>query len=405
MSVSWFIAKRYLAAQRHRGFLSFIAIFAILGVTLGTAALIITLTILDGFEHEIKEKVVEFTSHIEVEGYQNLPLQNYRHSMQEVMSKVPGVSSIRPFAGREGMIRSRSAIDGVFLKGIDPQQPLPLSQNRLVAGKFIDSVHHNIPLIVIGKKLAIRLNVQVGDKLVVFALPRAPAQSSQPRAMQFELSGIYESGMSEFDDVYAYTSLTDAQRLFQLDEAVTGYDIMVNNLDRVDEIAAAVQTVLGYPHYARTVFQTYRNLFSWVELQKELSPVLLSLIIVVATVNIIGTMLMFVLEKARAIAILKSLGAGPVLIRKIFTLQGLTIGGIGIILGNLLAFMLCWIQGTFKVLSLPSDIYYMSSVPILLNAQNFLLVTIIAFLLCLLTTFLPSRAAAKLQPVTIFRFG
>lgn len=405
MAVSWFIAKRYLAAQRRKGFLSFITLFAILGVTLGTAALIITLTILDGFEHEIKEKVVEFTSHIEVQGYQNLPLQKYRQMMDDVLKKVPEVASIRPYAGREGMIRSQSAVDGIFLKGINPSQTSLLSQNRLVAGTFIDTVRRDIAEIVIGRKLALRLNVEVGDKLVVFALPRPPAQTTQPRAMQFQLCGIYESGMSEFDDVFAYTDLSDAQRLFQLDDAVTGYDIMVRNLDQVEETAAEVQTVLGYPHYARTVFQTYRNLFSWVELQKKLSPILLSLIIVVATVNIIGTMLMFVLEKTRAIAILKSLGAGPALIRRIFTIQGLLIGGVGIASGNILAYVLCWIQATFRVLSLPSDIYYMSSVPILLQVQNFVLVTVVAFVLCLLTTSLPSRAASKLDPVTIFRFG
>lgn len=368
---------------------------------LGTAALIITLSVLDGFEHEIKTKVVEFTSHIEVQGYQNLPLRDYQQSIEKVKKEIPGITMIAPFAAREGMIRSRETVDGVFLKGIDTHDNILFSRNHLVAGTFIDSASQ----IVVGKKLAIRLNVQIGDKLVVFALPRGTSQGFQPKAMQFRLVGIYESGMAEFDDIYAYTNLSDAQRLFQLDNAVTGYDVLVNDLNHVDEIAESIQDTLGYPHYARTVFQTYRNLFSWVELQKKLSPLLLSLIILVATVNIIGTMLMFVLEKAKAIAVLKSLGAGPKLIRKIFALEGLTIGVIGILLGNVLAYIVCWIQMTFNVLSLPSDIYYMNSVPILLQMQNFIGVTVVAFVLCFLATLIPARAAARLHPITIFRFG
>ena len=401
MSVSWFIAKRYLKAHRRKGFLSFITIIAILGVMLGTAALIITLSVLDGFEHEIKSKVVEFTSHIEVQGYQNLPLRDYRQSIEKIKKEIPGITMIAPFAAREGMIRSRETVDGVFLKGIDTHDNILFSRNHIVAGTFIDSASQ----IVIGKKLAVRLNVQIGDKLVVFALPRGTMQGFQPKAMQFRLVGIYESGMAEFDDIYAYTNLSDAQRLFQLDNAVTGYDVMVSDLNHVDDIAESIQDTLGYPHYARTVFQTYRNLFSWVELQKKLSPLLLSLIILVATVNIIGTMLMFVLEKAKAIAILKSLGAGPKLIRKIFAMEGLIIGVIGILLGNILAYVLCWVQMTFNVLSLPSDIYYMSSVPILLQVQNFIGVTIVAFVLCFFATLIPARAAARLHPITIFRFG
>ncbi|MBI3765006.1 MAG: ABC transporter permease [Ignavibacteriales bacterium] len=197
----------------------------------------------------------------------------------------------------------------------------------------------------------------------------------------------------------------DAQKLFQMGDAVSGFDILVKDINTIDETSRQVQKLLGYPYYARTVFQTYRNLFSWVELQKKLSPLLLSLIIIVATVNIIGTLLMFVLEKTQAIGILKSLGAGPKLIQRIFTLQGLAIALVGIILGNLVAYGFCWSQLTFKILSLPSDIYYMDTVPVLLSPVNFILVTVIAFSLCMLTTLLPSRAAARLDPVSALKFG
>jgi lipoprotein-releasing system permease protein len=256
---------------------------------------------------------------------------------------------------------------------------------------------------VIGKKLAQRLNAGVGDKLVVFALPRG--QANQPKAMQFQLVGVYESGMAEFDDIYAYTSLNNAQNLFQLGDDVTGYDVLVKDVVTVDEIAKQLQNLLGYPHYTRTVFQLYHNLFSWVELQKKMSPVLLSLIIIVATVNIIGTILMFVLEKIRAIGILKSLGASPKIIGKIFVLQGLGIATVGIFLGNALALTFCLVQMKFKFFTLPSEIYYMNSVPILIRPEHFVIVTLLAYVLCLMTTLLPSRAAARMNAVDALRFG
>ncbi|MBI1804783.1 MAG: ABC transporter permease [Ignavibacteriae bacterium] len=394
-----------MQSHRRDRFLSFITGFAILGVTLGTAALIITLSILDGFEQEIKEKVIGFTSHIEVVGFQNIPLAHYRQSLERVRDNVPGVKSIAPYAAKEGMIRSRDAVDGVFLKGIDPSLDVSTARTHLIEGKFLSSASERTSQIIIGRKLANRLNVGVGDKLVVFALPAGQGEALQPRAMQFLLVGIYESGMAEFDDVYAYTRLEDAQKLFQLGDNVTGYEVLVNDINEIDLIAGQVQETLHYPHYTQTVFQLYRNLFSWAELQKKLSPILLSLIIVVATINSIGTLLMFVLEKIRAIAVLKALGATQRLIRSIFILQGLVIATFGVILGNLLAFGFCWVQMKFQLISLPSDIYYMSTVPISLKPANFVLVTAAAMLLCLLTTLLPSRAAAKLDPVTAFRFG
>ncbi len=378
---------------------------AVLGVTLGTAALIITLSVLDGFEKEIKEKVISFTSHIEVRGFQNKPLANYLKSIKIMDEKIPGIKLVMPFAAKEAMIRSKESVDGIFLKGIIPGNNELNSKQHLVSGKFIEKPQSGNHELVIGKRLADRLNVSLGDEVVVFALPNETQQGVQPKAMKFQLTGIYETGMAEFDDIFAYTDLQSAQNLFQLDGFVSGYDILVNNINQVDEIAQNIQKTLAYPHYARTVFQLYRNLFSWVELQKKMSPILLSLIIIVATVNIIGTLLMYVLEKMNAIAVLKSLGAGRSLIRRVFQLQGIAIAIFGIILGNILAYILCYLQLKFKIISLPSEIYFMDSAPILIRPENFIFVTVAAFVLCLLTTILPIKAASKLEPVEILRFG
>ena len=405
MKTSFFIAKRYIETHRKSGFLSFITLIAIAGVTLGTAALIITLSILDGFEREIREKVISFTSHIEVRGYQNQPLGNAGGSMEKVKNEVPGVVSITPFAARECLIRSRIEVDGVFLKGIEREGEMLLSKRYLMEGKFSLEGENALPGIVIGRRLALRLNSAVGDTLVLFAVPGERLVPGQPIVQKFVLTGTYESGMAEFDDVYAYAPLRQTQKLLGLGSMVSGYEVYVDDVSKSEQIAEKIQKLLGYPHSARTVFRMYRNLFSWIELQQKMSPIMLSLIIIVATFNIIGTLLMFVLEKTRAVGILKALGAGPRLIRQIFLFQGIFIATVGIGLGNILAFLLCWLQKNMHLISIPSDIYYMDSVPISMDVENFVIVSVIAFVLCMATTMIPTRLAAKLDTVAALRFG
>jgi lipoprotein-releasing system permease protein len=193
--------------------------------------------------------------------------------------------------------------------------------------------------------------------------------------------------------------------LFQYGDAVSGYDIRLTDVDSAEAVALGVQEELGYPHYARTVFDTYRNLFSWIELQKKPIPIILGLIIVVATVNIVGTLLMMVLDKTREIGILASMGATRRGISAIFLRQGMTIAFAGTAAGNVLAFVLCSLQQELKILSLPSDIYFMTSVPILLRPEYFLLVSGVSLALCLLTSLIPARLAARLNPVTAIRFS
>ncbi|MEW6510694.1 MAG: ABC transporter permease [Bacteroidota bacterium] len=400
-----FIAARYLRSGRNNSFFSFITAIAILGVMLGSATLIVALSVLGGFEREITEKVVGFTSHVQILGFQNHPLRNFRWNSSRIERAFAVVTSVAPFVAREALIRSREGVDGILLKGIDPEHDNSTTRRYIVAGAYdLDREQGGIPKLVVGRKLASKLSLEVGDRATVFGIGRLVEQG-QARVMQFRITGIYESGMAEYDDVYAFTDLEDAQTLFQLDEAVSGYDILLSRVDSAAVVADGVQELLGYPHYGRTVFETYRNLFSWIDLQKKPVPIILGLIIIVATVNIIGTLLMMVLDKTREIGVLATLGATPWGISGIFLRQGMVIAVIGAGLGNLLAFALCYTQLTFKPFSLPSDIYFMTSVPILLRWEYFALVTLITLALCLVSSLVPARLAAKLRPVTAIRFS
>ncbi len=404
MSYSTLIARRYLRSGRTSGFISFITAIAILGILLGTATLIITLSVLGGFEREITDKVIGFTTHIQVQGFHNQILRNYESHIQTLRDSIPLVRAIAPFAAREALIRSPEGVDGILLKGVDPRDDITTARRFIVEGRYdVDREKGSLPNIVIGRKLAAKLDLHVGEKAAGFAMGRSLEQGNM-RVMQFRVVGIYESGMAEYDDIYAFTSLADAQTLFQLGDAVTGYEILVSNIDSVSAIADRIQDILPYPHYARTMYQSYRNLFSWIQLQKEPVPIILGLVIIVATVNIIGTLLMMVLDKTRDIGILMSMGATRRSIARIFLRQGLTIAVIGTLLGNGLALVICVIQSVYKPMSLPSDIYFMTSVPILIRPEYFLVVSTISIMLCWLCSFIPARLASRMTPVKAIRF-
>jgi lipoprotein-releasing system permease protein len=405
MSYISLVSRRYLRSGRNDGFFSFITLIAILGIMLGTATLIIALSVLGGFEREITEKVVGFTSHVQILGFQNQILPDPEANAALIRRDFPVVTSVSPFVAREALIRSREGVDGIFLKGVDPAHDNSQTRRYMTEGNYsLERVPGGLPPLVIGRKLASRLGVEVGSKVTIFGMGRL-AEHGPARVMQFKVAGIYESGMAEYDDVYAFTGLYAAQALFQTGDGVTGYDLLLSQLDSAAAVADGVRDLLGYPHYGRTVYESYRNLFSWIELQKKPVPLILGLIIVVATVNIIGTLLMMVLDKTREIGVLATLGATPWGITRIFVRQGMTIGLIGTGLGNALAFTLCFLQAEFRILSLPSDIYFMSSVPILLRPEYFLLVSAVTLALSFLSSMLPARLASRLRPVSAIRFS
>ena len=373
---------------------------------LGVAALIITLSILRGFERTIKENVVSFTAHMQIYGFQSQVLKNPDEAMAKVKADFPEVKEMAPYVAREAMIRSDRNIDGVLVKGIDPSNDISVARDRLTDGTYDVSVRSSgIQPIVIGKRLAERLECGIGDKLLVFALGGYSLTLSQTRVMQFQVSGIYETGMEEYDASYVYTNLENAQRLFQFGRAVSGFDVLVRDLDSLQALSEAIPADLGYPYYARTMFQSYRNLFAWIDLQKSQIPIILALIILVATVNVIGTLLMMVMEKTRDIGVLQTLGAKSGMISNVFLYQGMFIGLVGTILGNILAYGLCWIELKYRFISLPPSVYFMTHVPIDLAWGNFLLVSVAALLLCYGCALIPSRLAGKRDPVDLLRFG
>lgn len=406
MSLSWFISKKYVFSKKGSRFINLISAISIIGITLGVATLIIALSVLNGFEKTLTDKIVDFDSHIQITSFSST-LPNEENDLPKIEQYLKDYNpSITPFASHLVIISSKKSKEGINLIGISQDAPQPGFVRNIVDGSF-DLKGRDLKPIVIGKRLADKLFLKVGDKTTIFALKndQIPSPDNLPNIEIFIVTGIFESGMTEYDDSYAYTNLNTAQNLFSIGRNITGYNIKLTDISKIDSLTYFLGKKLRYPHKVRSIYQIHRNIFSWIDLQKEPIPIALGLIIIVAVFNIIGTLLMVVLEKTNSIGVLKSLGAKKNQIIKIFIIQGVMLALAGILLGNILASILMEVQLKFNIITLPSSVYFMSKVPVLMKPETFVLVSIVTFFLCIVASVIPSFIASKIRPVDSLRFS
>jgi ABC-type transport system, involved in lipoprotein release, permease component len=400
-----FIAKRYLFSRKGSKFTSFITYVSIAGVALGVAALIITISIMSGFEKEIKEKVAGLVSHIQIGSFGKEGLHDYDYAMKRLREDIPEITRMSAFVQKEAVLRTPDMVEGILIKGINPETDISTTRNKILDGEFdLHSTDTNISKILIGQKLAEKLGIKVGDKIFVFGINGIPSPLNHPKIRQFRVTGLYETGLRDYDDVIVYTDIQSAQKLFELGQNVTGIEVNIGNIERADTVVNVMKNILGYPYYPKSLFTMYRGLFTWVELQKAPAPVILSLIIIVATFNIISTLLMMVLEKTQSIGILKSLGVSKTGIMSIFIYNGMLIGLTGTLIGITIGLGLSFLEMEFHFFKLP-DFYYMSSVPILIDPLMIVLVAVISMSLCFIATVIPSYLASRMDPVKSIRFA
>jgi lipoprotein-releasing system permease protein len=420
MPYTYFIAKKYLWAKRKTGFISIIAYISITGVALGTAALIVTLSIISGFEKEMRSKFISFDSHIRIKTFEGTPLIDNQEDVERKIRMIPHVVGTSPYLEKEAMIRSKRATDGVIVKGIDQTVVDQVLNIRKDVIAYSDTLRIDLvkPVVIpdsaktvsalpgalIGKKLANKLYLNIGDKITLFSLQRNLAFIQQPKVRQFRVTGIYRSGLAEYDNIFVYVDIREAQKLFDYGGSITGFEIKVDDLVNAEEVAHKMSNDFGYPYYVKTWYDIHRNLFGWLQTNNFIMMIIFSLIILVAAFNIIGTLFMIVIEKTKDIGILKSMGAGEKGIRNIFMCEGLLIGIFGASAGIAVAWTLCEVQSKFKILSLNSDVYFMDSVPIEMSWTYFVSIAAFAAALCVLATVFPSLKAAKLSAVDAIRY-
>ena len=403
MKFPFFISTRYILSNKDSRLLNLISVITIVGIALGVATLIIALSVLKGFERTLTQKITDFDSHIKITSFKDV-LPEYESYLNKISSELNGhIDFISPFVSKLAIISSKNRKEGINIIGILPGPAADKVKSNLIAGIFDLKESKSI---IIGKTLATKLLVKVGDKVTLFALrnDKIPSMEELPNIEQFYISGIFESGMAEYDDLIGYTNLYSAQNLFSLQSSINGIDIKLKSISKIDSLANFIRRESRYPYRVKTIFEIHRNIFTWIDLQKEPIPIILGLIILVAVFNIISALLMLVLEKTNAIGIIKSLGAKGKQIIRIFIYQGIYLSILGILAGNFLAWLLMFLQIELNIIKVPSSVYFVTRVPIEMTIDTFLLVSSVTFFLALIASLIPSYFASRINPVTALRF-
>jgi lipoprotein-releasing system permease protein len=403
-----FIAARYLQSRRREHFISFISLISIVGIVIGVAALDFVLSMMNGFETEIRQRIIATTAHINVYSFFEDGFADWEDVARRIR-EVPDVVATAPNVFYKTVVGSDVANDGIFVKGIIPSEEIKVSQlgKSIIAGHLeVDSPDDSLPGIILGRELAATLDVGIGDEVVLASLKaKKLTVILQPKYKKFRVTGIFETGMNEYDANLAYISLAAAQDLFDLKGLVSGIQVKVTDFYKSNQIAKEIQAHLGDPFYAVDWSERHKNLFGWMTLEKYGMSIVVGLIIAVAAFNIITTLIMLVLEKRKDIAILKSMGSTRGQVMKIFMIKGTVLGLIGSVLGTGLGYFLCWLQKTFALVSIPGEIYFINVLPIDMHVHEFVLVGAVSLLISFLATIYPSRRAARLYPVDILRLG
>jgi len=409
MSFEYFIGGRYLRAKQKQAFISLITLLSIAGVTVGVMALIVVIAVMAGFEADLKERILGVESHVVLMRHGG-SFTNYSKTLDYV-KKVKGVEAATPFIFAQVMLRSKSGVSGAVLRGIDPDTvSLVVKKLKAATLKKRQSIGQkagiSVPGIVLGKELAKNLDVSVGDIIYIIS-PRGmlSPMGHMPAMKRFQVSAYFESGMYEYDGSLAFIHLHDAQRLMRMGDGITGIEIRVNDVDKADTISKEIRKGLGFPFWTRDWMQMNRNLFSALKLEKTVMFIILALIVLVAAFNIASSLIMMVMEKTRDIAILKAMGATNRSIRKIFIFKGMIIGAVGTFLGVCTGSVLCKLLEHYKFIELPSDVYYITNLPVQMQRTDVLLIAIGALVICFLATLYPARQASALNPVEAIRFG
>ncbi len=436
MGYELMVGLRYLRARRKEAFISLITVISVVGVMIGVMTLNIVLAVMTGFEEDLRDRILGFNPHIVVISYAGAI-----HDADAVVQKVrdtPGVTAAAPLVYSQVMLTTGQGVSGVVVRGVPPQDDAAIvdlkahltsgSIDRLGAD-FEVAVHAGdepppdkktdrgkgggksepstttLSGVIIGQELAKQLGVEIGDPVSVVSPIGTPSPVGMiPKVKRFAVAGTFDSGMFDYDSSLIYMSLADAQRFFGLGDAITGIEVRVDDIYGAQDVARRIEERLGTPFRARDWMEVNRNLFLAFKLEKVVYFIVLLLIVLVAAFNIIATLIMVVMEKRKDIAILKCMGATNRSIARIFMLKGAIVGTIGTLLGVVGGYAGCWILARYQFVELPKDVFYVSTLPVRVYGENFLVVALASVTICLLATIYPARQAAGLAPVEVIRY-
>lgn len=422
MSYELFIGLRYLKAKRKQTFISIITLISILGVMVGVTALIIVLSVMTGFEEDLRDKILGVNAHLVVMEF-GKGIKDYNH-VAEKAKKVEGVIGTTPFIYNQAMLSTENGVVGVAVRGLDVNTvgdvialPKKITSGSLdglrVSLQDKYTTGSPLPGIIIGKELSKNLGIAVGEDVNVISpsgtmTPAGPV----PRIARFQVAGIFEFGMYEYDSSMAFISLESAKRFFRMGDTVSGVEIRVKDIYQAEKIGRNIQKELNGFYYVRTWMDMNKNLFAALKLEKVAMFIILVLIVIVAAMNIISTLIMVVMEKGKDIAILKSMGATAGDILRIFMIEGLVIGFTGTVTGVILGVttalnlekVVGFIEKFFGFKVLRPDVYYIDKLPSKVDPYMVAAIAIVAIIISFLATIYPSWRASKLEPVEALRY-
>lgn len=407
MSLERSIALRYLVSKRQVGLVTVISIISVIGVTIGVAALIVVLSVFNGFSGLVTSILINFDPHIRIESPQQTDVATYKPVI-EFAERQEEITAIAPFAVGKAVVVSRNLNRVINIKGIDAERITSVSglKEKIVLGG-LDLGSDNRNGIVLGMTLADRLGVVVGDTLSVVSLAgteMALLQLGQPLIRRFHVVGIYESNNKEYDSFYAFVRLDAAQSLFSMGENVSGLELRLNAIEQSDDFKATLLDRFASSFRVLTWYDLHRDLYSVMKIERWMAYIILCLIIGVASFNLLGSLTMSVVEKTRDIGVLKSMGATDKSIVRIFMFEGILVGVLGSALGLGLGVLLVYLQGRYHLFPLDPTVYIIPAIPVDIHVIDLLVVTLTAIGLCSLAALYPAKRAANLIPVEAIRW-
>lgn len=405
MPLELFIALRYLKAKRKGLFAVVTTLIGVAGVTVGVAALLTTLSVMNGFQADIQRKIVGAQAHVTVLGARSA---GDLAATEALVKADPDTAALAPFALGQAILTVRDRSIGVVLKGVDPAKEFAVNDlaKKLVDGTWDGVGEGKVPGIVLGVELADHLGVSLGDEVVLVS-PKSVATplGLLPKMQRFKVAGTLKTGYYEYDSATAWTGLGAAAKFLGVDAGASGIGVRLKDLRRADAAARRLRAAVGLTKLVRTYAQMNQTLFAALKLEKTVMFIILTLITLVASLGIASTLILRSVEKTRDVGLLKAMGAGPGLIRRVFLVEGFLIGSSGVAMGLALGFFLCWVIATFRIVELPADIYYLSRVPVDIRPWDVVAVASMGLLLSLLATLYPAARAAKADPVEAIHYG
>jgi len=405
MSYEWFIARRYLTARRKQAFISVITSISTLGITIGVMALIIAIALITGFQDDVQEKILGSTAHVMVNDMSGNGLTDYTPFMDRV-AEMEGIVSVTPIVFNTVMIQGPYKSEGAVLRGVDFERELPHSSwlKELERGDLPERGARRDGIL-LGRDLAFKLGAGVGDVVTALAPSnRLSPLGISPKPKRCRVTGIYATGLYEWDSTQALIWLDAGQRIFGLGENIHLVQIRIDRIFDAPEIRDSIREFLPDESYAITWMEMNESLFSALKLEKRLMFFTITLIVIVAALNIIATLILMVMEKTRDIGVLKAMGASSRSIMRIFFLQGAMIGVFGTIIGTGLGLLWCFLANTFQLIKLPVHIYMIPFVPFRIKVLDLLAIVGVALLISFLSTLFPSHRAARVDPVNALKY-